>query len=102
MWDVAFALGSILSAFLIGVTMGNIVRGIPLDADHEFAGSLLSLLNPYSLTMGVTTVLLFAMHRAIYVVMKTEGDLRPQRLPLHGLLRPRSRAFSHHHQRSLQ
>src|SRR4051812_40072783 len=62
MWDWLFCLGSTLSAFLIGVTMGNIVRGIPLDAEHEFAGSLLGLLNPYALLMGVTTVLLFAMH----------------------------------------
>ena len=76
MWDVAFALGSVLSAFLIGVAMGNIVRGIPLDADYEFAGSFMELLNPYSLIMGVTTVLLFAMHGAIYIVMKTEGELQ--------------------------
>jgi len=76
MWDVAFAVGSVLSAFLIGVAMGNIVRGIPLDADHEFAGSVLDLLNPYSVVMGVTTVLLFAMHGAIYIVMKTEGELQ--------------------------
>ncbi len=75
MWDVLFALGSVLSAFLIGVAMGNIVRGIPLDADHEFVGTLFSLLNPYALLMGVTVVLLFAMHGGIYLVMKTEGEL---------------------------
>lgn len=75
MWDVLFCLGSTLSAFLIGVAMGNIVRGIPLDSHHEFAGTLLGLLNPYALLMGVTTVLLFAMHGAIYLVMKTEGEL---------------------------
>lgn len=75
MWDILFALGSALSAFLIGVAMGNIVRGVPLDADHEFAGTLLGLLNPYALFMGVTTLLLFAMHGTIYLVMKTEGEL---------------------------
>jgi cytochrome bd ubiquinol oxidase subunit II len=74
-WDVMFALGSTLAAFLIGVAMGNIVRGIPLDAHHEFAGALLGLLNPYALFMGVTVVLLFAMHGSIYLVMKTEGEL---------------------------
>ena len=76
MWDVAFAGGSVLSAFLIGVAMGNIVKGIPLDADHEFAGTFLSLLNPYAIWMGITTVLLFAMHGAIYLAMKTEGELQ--------------------------
>lgn len=75
MWDIAFSLGSILSAFLIGVAMGNIVRGVPLDPDHEFAGTFLGLLNPYSLFFGVTAVFLFAMHGAIYLVMKNEGEL---------------------------
>jgi len=74
-WDVAFSLGSFVSALLIGVAMGNIVRGIPLDPDHEFAGTFLGLLNPYSLMMGVTVVLLFAMHGAIYLAMKTDGEL---------------------------
>jgi cytochrome d ubiquinol oxidase subunit II len=75
LWDVAFSLGSFVSALLIGVAMGNIVRGIPLDADHEFAGTLFGLLNPYALLMGITTVLLFAMHGAIYLAMKTDGEL---------------------------
>jgi len=74
-WDVAFSAGSFVSALLIGVAMGNIVRGIPLDADHEFAGTFLGLLNPYALLMGVTTVLLFAMHGAIYLSMKTDGEV---------------------------
>lgn len=76
MWDVAFSLASVLASFLIGVAMGNIVRGIPLDQNHEFTGTFLGLLNPYSLFFGVTTVLLFAMHGSIYVVMKTEGVLQ--------------------------
>jgi len=74
-WDVAFSAGSFVAALLIGVAMGNIVRGIPLDADHEFAGTFLGLLNPYALLMGITTVLLFAMHGAIYLAMKTDGEL---------------------------
>ena len=75
MWDVAFAGGSVFSAFLIGVTMGNVAWGVPLDARHEFAGSFLGLLRPYPLLLGVTTVALFAMHGSIYLVMKTEGEL---------------------------
>ena len=75
MWDIAFCLGSVLSSFLIGVAMGNIVRGVPLDADHEFAGTFLGLLNPYALFLGVTTVILFAMHGCIYLVMKNDGEI---------------------------
>ncbi len=75
-WDLMFSLGSTLAAFLIGVAMGNIAWGIPLDADHEFAGKLLSLLGPYPILMGLTTVSLFAMHGSIYLHLKTEGELQ--------------------------
>lgn len=75
-WDVLFALGSILSSFLIGVALGNIVRGIPLDKEGDFIGSFWGLLNPYSIFLGVTVVVLFAMHGAIYLTMKTEGELQ--------------------------
>ncbi|PTX91488.1 cytochrome d ubiquinol oxidase subunit II [Opitutus sp. ER46] len=75
-WDLSFAGGSIFSAFLIGVAMGNIAWGVPVDARGEYAGTFLSLLNPYALLMGVTTVALFAMHGAIYLVLKTEGELQ--------------------------
>ncbi|WOO43286.1 cytochrome d ubiquinol oxidase subunit II [Rubellicoccus peritrichatus] len=75
-WDISFACGSIASAFLIGVAMGNVVWGIPLDTNHEYTGTFLTQLNPYSLFMGVSTVALFAMHGNIYLIMKTEGELQ--------------------------
>ena len=75
MWDIGFSAGSIVSALLIGVAMGNIAQGIPIDANGEFAGTFLGLLQPYPLLLGVTTLALFMMHGAIYGVMKTEGDL---------------------------
>ena len=75
-WDRGFFAGSTTAALLIGVAMGNIVWGIPLDASGEFAGTFLSLLHPYALLMGVTTVTLFMMHGAIYLHMKTEGPLQ--------------------------
>lgn len=75
-WDVGFAGGSIAAALLIGIAAGNVAWGIPLDEDHEFLGTFLSLLHPYALLVGVTTLSLFMMHGAIYVVMKTEGELQ--------------------------
>ena len=59
----------------MGVALGNVARGIPLNTDYEFVGSFLGLLNPYALLIGITTVALFAMHGSIYLVMKTEGEL---------------------------
>ncbi len=75
-WDIAFSVGSFLAAFLIGVALGNITRGIPLDSQGDFIGTFMGLLNPYSLLLGVTVVALFAMHGAIFLVMKTEGELQ--------------------------
>ncbi len=75
-WDVSFALSSILSSLLIGVALGNIAFGVPLDAGREFVGSFLGLLHPYALLVGITTVALFMMHGAIYAVLKTEGEFQ--------------------------
>jgi cytochrome d ubiquinol oxidase subunit II len=75
MWDVGFAAGSLLSSFLIGVAMGNIAWGVPIDARGEYAGTFWTLLRPYPMLLGVTTVALFMMHGAIYAMMKTEGEL---------------------------
>ncbi|MCF7972869.1 MAG: cytochrome d ubiquinol oxidase subunit II [Phycisphaerae bacterium] len=75
MWDRAFSLSSFLIAFLMGVSLGNIVSGVPLGPDKEFAGTTLGLITPYTVMVGLTTVALFMMHGAIYGVMKTEGQL---------------------------
>lgn len=75
MWDVNFSIASLIIALILGVAMGNLIRGIPLDAHKEFTGTLQDLLNPYALLVGVMTVSLFAMHGSIYLMMKTEGDL---------------------------
>jgi len=75
-WDVSFSAASIGSAFLFGVAFGNVIWGIPLDAAGEFRGTLLTLLHPFALLTGVTTVALFMMHGAIYLALKTEGELQ--------------------------
>lgn len=77
-WDVLFSVGSIFSSFVIGVALGNMARGIPLDQNGEYTGTLWSLFNPYSIFLGCTVVVLFAMHGAIYLTMKTEGALQEQ------------------------
>ena len=74
-WDVAFSVSSIVASLVLGVALGNLVVGIPLGPDKEFAGTFLGLFNPYSVLVGVTTVALFMMHGSIYVVLKTEDEL---------------------------
>jgi cytochrome d ubiquinol oxidase subunit II len=75
-WDWAFGLGSLFAALLFGVAMGNILRGVPIEEDGQYLGSFLDLLNPYSIGMGILSVVLFTVHGAIYLAMKTSGKLR--------------------------
>ncbi|MHB1768479.1 MAG: cytochrome d ubiquinol oxidase subunit II, partial [Phycisphaerae bacterium] len=75
LWDVCFFIGSLLAALLLGAFVGNIARGVPLNAKGTFTGNILTLLNPYALMVAVTTVALFMMHGSIYLVMKTENAL---------------------------
>ncbi|MEU1588053.1 cytochrome d ubiquinol oxidase subunit II [Micromonospora sp. NPDC005710] len=75
-WDTAIVVGSLLPAILWGVVFANILRGVPLDADHEYVGGLLNLLNPYALLGGATTLALFLTHGAVFLALKTTGDVR--------------------------
>jgi cytochrome bd ubiquinol oxidase subunit II len=75
-WDIAIFLGSALPALLWGVALTNVVMGLPIDANKEYTGNLFTLLNPVGLLGGLTTVALFLTHGAIFVALKTEGDIR--------------------------
>ena len=75
-FDRMIVIGSAVPAFLWGVAVGNIVQGVPIDADQEFTGSLLTLLNPYGLWVGATTLLLFFLHGVYFVALKTDGQVQ--------------------------
>ncbi|MER7442871.1 cytochrome d ubiquinol oxidase subunit II [Micromonospora avicenniae] len=75
-WDAAIFFGSLVPAVLWGVAFANILRGVPLDAQHEYVGGLLDLLNPYALLGGVTTAALFLTHGAVFIALKTVGEVR--------------------------
>ncbi|GAA3508868.1 cytochrome d ubiquinol oxidase subunit II [Actinomadura keratinilytica] len=75
-WDRAIFWGSLVPAFLWGVAFANIVRGVPIDADHHYTGDLLTLLNPYALLGGLTTLAVFTLHGAVFLALKTDGEVR--------------------------
>jgi cytochrome d ubiquinol oxidase subunit II len=84
-WDGAFWGSSVLASFIIGVAMGNIAWGVPLAENFSYRGSLAAQLHPYALLMGVTVVALFMMHGAIFLVLKTDGELN---VKVRGWVRP--------------
>jgi len=75
-WDLAIIVGSFVPALLWGVAFANIVGGVPIDAQKEYTGSLFTLLNPYGLLGGLTTLMLFLTHGAMFLALKTDGDIR--------------------------
>ena len=75
-WDLSLVIGSYVPALLWGVAFANIVAGVPIDEDKEYTGTLVTLLNPFGLLGGVVTLLLFATHGAMFVALKTDGDIR--------------------------
>lgn len=79
-WDVAFGVGSFLPALLFGVAVGNLLRGLPLDASGEFAGTFLGLLNPFALLCGVLGLVMFVTHGAVWLAYRTTGDLQDRML----------------------
>ena len=75
-WDLAIIIGSFVPALLWGVAFANIVRGVPIDLDGEYVGGFFNLLNPYALLGGVTTLMLFVTHGAMFISLKTDGRIR--------------------------
>ncbi|HOQ91191.1 MAG TPA: cytochrome d ubiquinol oxidase subunit II, partial [Candidatus Hydrogenedentes bacterium] len=75
-WDAAFFLSSLLLSLLFGVAVGNAMQGIKIDAAGHYVGSFFDFLNPFALLTGLLVVSLFAMHGGIYLIFKTEGELR--------------------------
>ncbi|MFC9950122.1 cytochrome d ubiquinol oxidase subunit II [Streptomyces prasinus] len=75
-WETAIFWTSLIPAFLWGVAFGNIVRGVKIDAEFEYVGTVWDLLNPYALLGGLVTLTLFTFHGAVFAALKTVGDIR--------------------------
>jgi cytochrome bd ubiquinol oxidase subunit II len=74
-WDWTIFGSSLVSAFLLGVAFSNLVRGVPIDGNMLYAGGFFNLLNPYALLGGLAAVLAFSLHGAIFLSLKTSGDM---------------------------
>lgn len=75
LWDWMLFVGSLLPALLIGVAFANLILGVPIDAEMNYTGGFFNLLNPFALTAGITTVLACALYGAIFLSLKTTGEL---------------------------
>jgi cytochrome d ubiquinol oxidase subunit II len=76
LWDWLIFIGSLVPALLIGVAFGNLVRGVPIDANMQYSGGFFNLLNWYALLAGVTTVVVFILYGAIFLSLKLMDELK--------------------------
>ncbi|MEU4706337.1 cytochrome d ubiquinol oxidase subunit II [Nocardia salmonicida] len=74
--DIGIGIGSWIPALAWGWLFANMVRGVPLNADKQMVGSVGDLLSPYALLGGLATAVLFALHGAVFLVLKTAGEVR--------------------------
>ena len=75
-WRWCTTLGSLLIPLLLGVGLGDLLNGLPIDSAHNFTGDFFDLLTPYGLFTGLTLVALCLLHGAIFLKLKTTGAVR--------------------------
>lgn len=76
LWDWAIFFGSLIPAFLFGVAFTNFIRGVPIDETMTYVGGFWNLLNPFAILGGLVAVTGFTLHGAVFLSLKTDGDLR--------------------------
>lgn len=74
-WDVIYSFACMVVTLSLGLMLGNVALGLPLNANKEYTEGLLHFFNPFSIMVAITTLALFMMHGAIYLAMKTENRL---------------------------
>ena len=74
-WDIVYCVASTIMALSLGLMLGNVAYGIPLNNRHEFTGEWWYFFSPFAIMVSLTTLFLFMMHGAIFLAMKTEQRL---------------------------
>jgi cytochrome d ubiquinol oxidase subunit II len=93
-WDTALTVGSVLAPLLIGIALGNLLNGLPINSAGDYTGSFWDLLRPYTLWTGVTLVLVCLLHGATFLGLKTTGDLHERSRAAARRVAPFSAAFT--------
>jgi cytochrome bd ubiquinol oxidase subunit II len=75
-WSWGLTISSLLAPLLIGVALGDLLAGLPIDSEQEFTGTFWDLLTPYGVFVGLTMVVLCVVHGATFLALKTEGPVR--------------------------
>jgi cytochrome d ubiquinol oxidase subunit II len=74
-WDWMIFIGSLVPPLILGVAFGNLIKGVPIDANMNYVGGFFNLLNPYALVTGIALVLIFIYHGAVFLTLKIKGGM---------------------------
>jgi cytochrome bd ubiquinol oxidase subunit II len=74
-WDESLTVGSLLAPLLIGIALGDLLHGLPINSSQDFTGSFWDLLQPYAVFTGITLVLICLLHGATFLCLKTTGEM---------------------------
>ncbi len=85
-WDIVHFLVNLLACVVLGVFFANLFMGIPVDADGVYHGNILRLFNIYGIAGGIFFLFLFMMHGAIWLTIKSSGDLKAKAMAFAGAL----------------
>ena len=75
LWDWCLFAGSLIPTILFPIAFSNLVRGVPIDANMQYVGGFFNLLNPYALLAALSVTLLFLLHGASFLSIKTTGEI---------------------------
>jgi cytochrome bd ubiquinol oxidase subunit II len=75
-WTWSLAVGSTLIPLLVGVGLGDLLHGLPIDQHHEFTGNFFDLLTGYGLMTGVNLLVLCLLHGSTFLALRTTGEIR--------------------------
>jgi cytochrome d ubiquinol oxidase subunit II len=75
-WDISLTAGSVLAPFVIGIALGDLLHGLPINSSQDYTGSFWDLFQPYGVFTGITLVLICALHGATFLALKTTDDMR--------------------------
>jgi cytochrome d ubiquinol oxidase subunit II len=81
-WDGLMTGGSLVAPLLVGIALGDLLAGVPINGQQEYTGSFWDLLTAYGLFVGVTFVLICVLHGATFLALKTTGDIRERALTI--------------------
>jgi cytochrome bd ubiquinol oxidase subunit II len=74
-WSVLLSVASLIVPFVIGVALGDLLHGLPINSRHEYTGTFWGLFQPYAILTGITLVAICVMHGGAFIAMKSTGEL---------------------------